>query len=100
MQLGAIGLDVSRPAHAIPVTLDGAELYIALGDAVDLAKERQRLQQQLEMLTKQLDGVTQRLGNRDFRSKAPAEVVESETAKHTQLRTTIQRLNDHLAALA
>jgi valyl-tRNA synthetase len=79
---GAIsyGEPLAQPgAHA--VLRDGTSLYIALGDLVDLAKECERLGAEQSRLTQLIASQRNKLGNEQFVSRAPAEIVAKEREK-------------------
>ncbi len=88
---GRIGSHVVLPG--------GAELFVALGDAIDVAKECARLRAELARLDTQLGAVRAKLGNDGFLGRAPAEVVEREREKETQWSARRHALADKLAAL-
>ena len=100
MTIGEIGVDIRRPAHSVLIPMDHVEPYVSIGEVVDVSRVRERLTKQAGSLEQQLKDVTDRLSNREFTAKAPGEIIERERAKQSQLRATIQRLKDHLAALA
>ena len=56
-------------------------VYIALGDMVDLEKERARLQGELERVVGEIGRADGKLHNRGFMDKAPKNLVEAERAK-------------------
>ncbi len=60
---------------------DGTALYIALGDLVDLHKECQRLGAEQERLTGLIESQHKKLGNEQFVSRAPVDVVAREREK-------------------
>jgi len=76
------------------------DIYLHYSGLLNVAKVRERLAKQAETLAAQLHGVVTRLANQEFTSKAPAEIVEGEKTKQTQLQTTLERLKNHLAALS
>ncbi len=63
------------------VLQDGTALYIALGDLVDLQKECQRLGAEHARLTGLIESQHKKLGNDQFVSRAPADVVAKEREK-------------------
>jgi len=63
------------------VLQDGTTLYIALGELVDLRKECDRLGSEHGRLTQLIQGQRTKLGNEQFTSRAPAEVVAREREK-------------------
>ena len=84
-------------AHA--VLPGGAELFVALGDAIDVEKECARLGAERARLDHQLAAVRAKLGNESFRSRAPAEVVARETEKERQWTAKRDAIAAKLAAL-
>jgi valyl-tRNA synthetase len=63
------------------VLQDGTSLYIALGDLVDVRKECERLGAEHGRLTQLIRGQRAKLGNEQFTTRAPAEVVAREREK-------------------
>jgi valyl-tRNA synthetase len=84
-------------AHAL--LPDGLELVLPLEGMVDVAKERTRLQGELEGLTKQLDALRGRLANEKFTAKAPAAVVDAERAKEREWSARADQLRGKVAEL-
>ena len=78
---------------------EGAELFVALGDAIDVAKECARLGAERARLDQQLAAVRGKLGNEAFRSRAPADVVARETEKEQQWTAKRDAIAAKLAAL-
>jgi valyl-tRNA synthetase len=76
--------------QAVQVTVEGATLFLDLASAVDLGKERQRLEKEAKAITGELDKVARKLGNEQFLAKAKPEVVDEQR----------ERLAEHEAALA
>jgi valyl-tRNA synthetase len=75
---------------AVQVTVEGATLFLDLASAVDLGKERQRLEKEAKAIAGELDKVARKLGNEQFLAKAKPEVVDEQR----------ERLAEHEAALA
>ena len=84
-------------AHA--VLADGTEVYIALGDLVDLQKERDRLSGEQARLEQLLVAQRGKLGNENFVSRAPAAVVEKERARLAQLEEQVRTIAGKLEQL-
>ncbi len=85
-------------AHA--VLRSGTELFVPLADVIDLARERGRIQSELERVEGLLRASRGRLENRDFLDKAPAEVVERERDKATSLEEQRARLEEKRRVLS
>jgi valyl-tRNA synthetase len=60
---------------------DGTELFVLLGDVLDLDKERARLDGELSRLEKLMENQQVKLANEQFVSKAPPDVVTKEREK-------------------
>ena len=56
-----------------------------MGDLVDFEAERARLNKELASAQKQLDVINAKLSNENFVKRAPADLVESEKARHAEL---------------
>jgi valyl-tRNA synthetase len=61
--------------------IDGAELFIPLGELVDLTKERQRLAEELRGVESEIARASGKLSNAGFLAKAPKQLVDSERDK-------------------
>jgi len=78
--LRILGDGAQRPPSHQTVTLvvGKATVYLPMGNVVDLAAERQRLERELASSQGTLDRLQRRLADQQFLSKAPEEVVERE----------------------
>ena len=63
------------------VLSDGTAVFVPLGDAIDLGRECARLGGEVDRLGRLVKSQQEKLGNDQFVSKAPAEVVERERQK-------------------
>jgi valyl-tRNA synthetase len=84
-------------AHA--VLADGSAVFVPLGDAIDVARECARLQEELTRLDGQLAGLAKTLSNERFLARAPADVVARERAKEQSWRDQRATLADKLRVL-
>jgi valyl-tRNA synthetase len=84
-------------AHA--VLRGGTELFIPLEGLIDVQRESARLKDELQRLENLLRATQGKLGNEQFRSKAPAEVIAREEQKAETLRDQTARLSRKLGAL-
>jgi valyl-tRNA synthetase len=84
-------------AHA--VLADGSEVLVALTGAIDVAQECRRLAADLSRLEHQLAGLSGKLANADFITRAPAEVVAREREKEQSWRAQRDVLSSKLSAL-
>ncbi len=91
--------DGDRGAGAHAVLQSGGELFIPLEELIDVARERARLQEELERIQRLLESTEKRLANEQFVEKAPAEVVDREREKADSFRDQQERLSRKLTAL-
>lgn len=87
------------PQDAVAVVVHGAEIYLPLEDLIDINKELERLEKEKGKLEAELDRVNKKLGNREFVSKAPAAVVESENEKLQKYTEMYEKVTARLEAL-
>jgi valyl-tRNA synthetase len=88
-----------RLQQAAATVVDGIEVLIPLVGLIDAAQERQRLQQRVDELTKQLSQLDQRLHDAQFTTKAPQDILEQTKTRRAQVRETLKKFSDHLAAI-
>ncbi|MGH7699269.1 MAG: valine--tRNA ligase [Gemmatimonadales bacterium] len=96
-ELSLDGQAAGPGAHA--VFGDASEVFVALGDAIDVPRECRRLSEELARLDAQLSGLTAKLANDGFVSRAPAEVVAREREKERTWRDQRTVLADKRKAL-
>ncbi len=65
----------------ISQVIDGAELFVPLGELVDLAKEVERLTRELENVECEVARASGKLSNNGFLEKAPKQLVDAERGK-------------------
>ncbi len=77
----------------------GAEIFIPLGELVDLDKERERISQEIAQTQGVIAKTTALLANTAFTQKAPEKLVENERTKLAQAQDKLEKLKDKLASL-
>jgi valyl-tRNA synthetase len=81
-----------EPGDAVPVAIPGGQVAILAGEHVDPAAERARVEKRRAEVEGQIASTEKRLGNEQFVSRAPAEVVAAERAKVEALREELRTL--------
>jgi valyl-tRNA synthetase len=81
------------------VLSDGTAVFVPLGDAIDLARECQRLSGEMKRLTRLVESQDRKLGNEQFVSRAPADVVQREREKAATWREQREVLSRKLELL-
>ena len=96
----AAGADAEKPAGSVSVADGSLEIFVCVGDLVDLAAESARLAKELARAEKDLAGVERTLANEGFVAKAAPEVVEKKRAQAAELAATIEQLKAQIADFA
>ena len=86
-------------ADTVSIVTNDATIYIPMGELVDVAAERARLEKELANTQKLLDGVNAKLNNESFTAKAPANVVENQRETAKTLEEKLGMLRESLAKL-
>lgn len=83
----------------VSVVTDQAKMFMPMADLVDLAKERERIEKELQKAQKEYDGQMAKLANEKFLAKAPASVVEAEKERADKAHALIENLTESLKKL-
>lgn len=86
--------DVGKSAKAVAA---GIEIYIPLGDLIDIEQETKRLKSDIADIDEQLKKSLAKLGNPVFVEKAAANIVEKERAKVSDLEDKKSKLESQLS---
>ncbi|MBC7332784.1 MAG: valine--tRNA ligase, partial [Synergistetes bacterium] len=89
-----------RPKGCAVGVMDKAEIFMPLGDLIDIEKEVARLKLRLQEVMDEISRVEAKLSNTDFIEKAPQHVVEKERAKLQEFQEIKGRIERHLEQLA
>lgn len=89
---GAVG------AHA--VLKNGVEVFIPLEGVIDIARERERLQEEISRLDAQVGGTRGKLSNDGFLKGAPPDIVDREREKLSSFEEQLNKLRGRLSSLA
>ena len=87
-------------AGMVCVVTHVAQMFIPLGELVDLEKEKARIEKELKKNRAELDKLEAKLGNPGFVNKAPAHVVEAEQDRAEKLRALLAKLEESAASMA
>ncbi|MGC8971448.1 MAG: valine--tRNA ligase [bacterium] len=76
------------------------DVYIRIGDVVDIDKEVERIKEKIEEIEEQIARIEERLRNRDFLLKAKEEAKEKERIKRENLIKEREKLLQRLSLLS
>ncbi|MCP0887659.1 valine--tRNA ligase [Ligilactobacillus sp. WILCCON 0076] len=94
-----ISADVEAPALAMTSVITGAEVYIPLGDLIDLKEEINRLKKEEQKLVGEVTRAEKKLSNERFVANAPSEVVAAEKTKLADYKAKKDATNKRILAL-
>ena len=89
-------LDVSQ---AMPVAGFGFETYVFVREALDVEREMEKLQLDIQKTQALLEGVLAKLANEKFMGNAKPEAIEKEQSKKAEFEEKLEKNNKHLALL-
>ena len=98
-------LDSADPSDSLPpgsaqFVLGEATVALPLGDVIDFAKERARLEKELKKAEDEIARFDAKLNNEQFVARAPEEVLAEQREKRTEAMTLAARLREAVARLA
>jgi valyl-tRNA synthetase len=87
------------PKGAATAIVGSMEIYLPLGDMVNLLEERARLSKETSKVEEELARIQKKLSNPQFLSKAKEEVIQKEREKSVQHEERLRALNLSLERL-
>ena len=92
--------ELATPAQSVTLAQGGVTIYLPLAGLVDLAAEQKRIKTEIVNIDNQVTRIEGKLNNAGFTSKAPAQVVERERSKLSELQTKRVQMLESLAELS
>lgn len=89
----------AAPGKTVAAVSEAAELFIPLGDLVDLNKEIARLTKERDGVERDIQRAEGKLSNQGFLAKAPAQLVEQEKAKLEVSKDKLVKLDARIEEL-
>jgi len=89
-----------KPKQSASAIVEGTEFFIPLGGLIDLQKERERLDKEMQRIIGLIEGIEKKLHNTSFLAKAPSDVVQKEQAKRNSFGQTLEKLKKNLETLS
>jgi len=87
------------PSDAVSVISHIAEIFIPLGELVDINAELERIAKEKEHLLSEIARAEGKLNNAGFVAKAPESVIDAEREKLEKTKALLAKLQERLAAL-
>jgi valyl-tRNA synthetase len=96
----AIQTEAEKPKASASAIVDGNEIYIPLEGLIDLEKERDRIQKEIDKTRGFLISVEKKLSNEQFVQNAPDAVVKREHDKKSDANSKLKKLEALLKDLS
>ncbi|MBR4400069.1 MAG: valine--tRNA ligase [Synergistes sp.] len=90
----------AKPDKSLTSVLDGVQIYLPVGDLLDVDKEVQRLKSDIAKLEKDIEKSKAKLANKNFIERAPEDVIEKEKNTLADNETKARRMKENLSSLA
>jgi len=88
-----------KPEQVASAVVGGVEIHVSLEGLVDTAKEKTRIEAELESTKKYVMAQTAKLENADFVSRAPEKVIGLERAKLAEAVDRVEKLTGQLVSM-
>ena len=88
-----------KPSQSAVGVVQDIEFFIPLKGLIDIEKEIERLQKQVDDMQGRLGAVNKKLSNENFVKRAPTEVVEHEQKKQLNYKSNLEKLLENLNSL-
>lgn len=98
-EMKLLGDGEAAEGKTVSAVSEAAELFIPLGDLVDIDKEIARLGKERDGVARDIERAQGKLANPGFLAKAPAQLVEQEKAKLEVNRDKLAKLEARIADL-
>jgi valyl-tRNA synthetase len=96
---GKIELAETVPQGSAQFVLGEATAALPLGDVIDFAKERERLEKELKKTESEIARFDAKLGNADFVARAPQDIIDEQKEKRAEAEATMKRLREAVSRL-
>jgi valyl-tRNA synthetase len=92
-------MEVAKPEFSASAMVEKMELFIPLEGLIDLAKEVERLENEIKATEGYLKAVEGKLANQNFVDRAPEAVVTKEREKQDHYTESLKKLRVHLETM-
>ena len=94
------GETIEKPSQSATGVIQDLEFFIPLKDLIDINKEIDRLQKQVDDMEGRLGAVNKKLNNKNFVKRAPDDVINHEKNKQTDYKNSLTKLLENLNSLS
>jgi valyl-tRNA synthetase len=90
---------IKRPKNCALCFCGGFEIFLPLEGLIDIDKEKLRLKKEIELATLELKRTQEKLANKNFIERAPAEEIERVKTRLSEATQKIETINQNLKFL-
>jgi len=98
-RVGQVNISTKRPGHSLVSILPWGNLYLVVGEIIDIPSEIERLKKEKESLLAEEQKSLSKLSKESFLQRAPKEVVEKEQERLKRAQERIKRIDENIASL-
>ncbi len=98
-KISIIGDAEEKPKKSLASVLDGVQVYLPVGDLLDVEKEIGRLHGELSKTCKDIEKATAKLANPQFLERAPEDVILKERTSLSDNEAKRERIAENLLSL-
>jgi valyl-tRNA synthetase len=92
-------LNIAKPNSALASVVRETEIFLILEGEIDLDKEKERLNKEIQRLQNNIGGVEKKLTNEKFVNNASPEVVQNEREKLESMKESLKKVVLNLESL-
>mgnify|MGYP000596933024 CR=1 FL=1 len=94
-----VGVNIIKPSQSATAIIKNLEIFIPLKGLININDEINRLEKQIEDMNGRLNAIYNKLNNKNFVKRAPAQVVKHEKNKKVDYESQLEKLKENLNAL-
>ncbi|MEZ5840683.1 MAG: valine--tRNA ligase [Hyphomicrobiales bacterium] len=98
-RLESVAVAEEAPEGAVQIMAGDAVAWLPLAGVIDISAEKTRLAKELDKIAKDVARIDGKLGNEQFLSKAPEEIIEAEREKRDEALSRRAKIEEALARL-
>ncbi|MEG1502062.1 MAG: valine--tRNA ligase [Synergistaceae bacterium] len=91
---------VSKPLRSLATVLDDIQVYLPVGDLLDIEKEVLRLETDLLKIKKDIEKAKTKLSNKQFVERAPEDIIQKEKNNLKDNEAKVRRIQENLESLS
>ena len=93
------GENIAKPPQSATAVVKGLEIFVPLAGLIDINKEVERLEKQIQDMEGRLNAVSRKLDNTNFVERAPEDVITHERNKMQNYQDDLTKLQENLNSL-